>query len=87
MFDPQMSALLVELGYDPKSVEALVSGALYLTIVSVVAAIPTGVIARRKGRSVTGWVIFALSVPLLPLLIVWLLSGKDGKPPPERIES
>jgi hypothetical protein len=76
MLDPQTSALLVELGYDPAAIEALVSGAVYLTIVTVVAAIPTGLIARRKGRSVTGWVIFALSVPLLPLLIVWLLSSK-----------
>jgi hypothetical protein len=76
MLDPQTSALLVELGYDPVAIEALVSGAIYLTIVTVVAAIPTGLIARRKGRSVTGWVIFALSVPLLPLLIVWLLSSK-----------
>jgi hypothetical protein len=81
MFDPQTSSLLVELGYDPKSIEALVSGAIYLTIVTVVAAIPTGVLARRKGRSVTGWVIFALSVPLLPLLIVWLLSSKNVKSP------
>jgi len=52
---------MLELGYDPKSIEALVSGAIYLTIVTVVVAIPTGVIARRKGRSVTGWVIFALT--------------------------
>lgn len=82
MLDPQNSALLVEFGYDPKSIEALVSGAVYLTIVAVVAAIPTGVIARHKGRSVIGWVIFALTVPLLPLLIVWLLSSKKGKSPP-----
>ena len=79
MLDPQIAALLVELGYDPAAVEALISGAIYLTIVTVVAAIPTGVLARRKGRSVTGWVIFALCVPLLPLLIVWLLSSKKGK--------
>ena len=81
MLDPQISALLVELGYDPASVEALVSGAIYLTIVAVVAAVPTGVIAHRKGRSVIGWVIFALSVPLLPLLIVWLLPGDKREPP------
>lgn len=81
MLDPKISALLVELGHDPKAIEALVSAAIYLTIVSVAAAVPTGVIARRKGRSVAGWVIFALSVPVLPLLIVWLLSSKKGKPP------
>jgi len=82
MLDPQISALLVELGYDPRSIETLVSGAIYLTIVAVVAAIPTGVIARQKGRSVIGWVIFALTVPLLPLLIVWLLPSEKRKPPP-----
>ena len=55
------------------------TGAIYLTIVSVVAAIPTGMIAKRKGRSVTGWVIFELCVPLLPLVIVCLLPRKESK--------
>ena len=50
MLDPQISALLVQLGYDPAAIEALISGAVYLTIVAVVAAIPTGMIAKRKGR-------------------------------------
>lgn len=76
MLDPQVTALLVQFGYDPKAIEALLKGALYLTIVAVIAAVPTGIIAKRKGRSVTWWVIFALSVPVLPLLIVWLLPGK-----------
>ena len=76
MLDPQISALLVQLGYDPAAIEAIISGTVYLTIVAVVAAVPTGLIAKRKGRSVTGWVVFALSVPLLPLLIVWLLRSK-----------
>ena len=79
MLDPQLSALLGELGLDPASAEAIVTGAVYLTIVSVVAAIPTGIIARRKGRSVSGWVIFALCVPLLPWVIVWLLPGRKDK--------
>ena len=79
MLDPQITALLAQLGYDPKTVEALVKGALYLTVFAVIAAIPTGVIAKRKGRSVTWWVIFALSVPVLPLIIVWLLSDKKTK--------
>jgi hypothetical protein len=82
MLDPQISALLVDLGYDPRSIETLVSAAIYLTIVAVAAAVPTGVIARHKGRSVIGWVTFALTVPLLPLLIVWLLPGEKRKPPP-----
>lgn len=75
MLDPQVSALLVQLGYDPATIEALISDTIYLTIVAVVAAVPTALIAKRKSRSVTGWVVFALSVPLLPLLIVWLLSS------------
>jgi hypothetical protein len=79
MLDPQVTALLVQFGYDPKAIEALIEGALYLTIVAVIAAIPTGFIARRKGRSVTWWVIFALSIPVLPLLIVWLLPNEKTK--------
>jgi hypothetical protein len=79
MLDPQLSALLGQLGIAPATIEAIVTGAVYLTIASVVTAIPTGVIARRKGRSVSGWVIFALCVPLLPLLIVWLLPSRKGK--------
>jgi len=78
MLDPQSSALLREFGLDPATVEAVITWSVYLTIASVVAAIPTGVIARRKGRSVTGWVIFALCIPLLPLAIVWLLPGRKS---------
>ena len=79
MLDPQVTALLVQFGYDPKTIEAMLSWALYLTIVAVITAVPTGFIARRKGRSVTWWVIFALSVPVLPLLFVWLLQDKKVK--------
>ena len=79
MLDPQVTALLVQFGYDPKAIEALLKGALYLTSVAVIAAIPTGFIAKRKGRSVTWWVIFALSIPLLPLLIVFLLPREKPK--------
>jgi hypothetical protein len=79
LLDPQTAALLRELGYDPATIEALVRWSIYLTIVSVVAAVPTGIIARRKGRSVASWAIFALCVPILPLLLVWLLPSP--KPP------
>ena len=79
MLDPQVTALLTQFGYDPRTVEVLIEWALYLTIVAVVAAIPTGIIAKRKGRSVSGWVLFALSVPLLPLIIVCLLSSQKPK--------
>lgn len=68
-----LSALLVDLGYDPRAIEVIISWAIYLTIASVIAAIPTGVIAKRKGRSIVGWVMFALCVPIVPLLLVWIL--------------
>ena len=74
-----MSALLVQLGIDPKTAEGLIAAALYLTIVTVIAAILTGIIAKRAGRSVTAWVLIALSIPLLPLLIVWLLPARKPK--------
>ena len=79
MLDPQLSALLEQFGYTPATVESLMAGAVYLTIASVVAAIPTGLIAKRKGRSVGGWVIFALCIPILPLVLVWLLPARKGK--------
>jgi len=79
MLDPQVSALLGELGADPATVEKVIAASIYLTIASVVTAIPTGLIAKRKGRSVAGWVVFALCVPLLPLVIVWLLPGRKNK--------
>ena len=79
MLDPQTTDLLRQFGYDPASVESMLSWGIFLTIGAVIAAIPTGMIAKRKGRSVTGWVIFALSVPVLPLLIVWMLGdGQKG---------
>jgi len=79
LLDPQTAALLKELGYDPATIEAIVRWSIYLTVASVLAAVPTGIIARRKGRSVAGWVIFELCVPILPLLLVWLLPSR--KPP------
>ena len=79
MLDPQISAQLSELGIAPTTIESVVSGAIYLTIVSVITAIPTGIIAKRKNRSSIGWVTFALCVPLLPLIIVWLMPSKKGQ--------
>jgi hypothetical protein len=73
MLDPNTVALLNELGISSDSIEAAIPRLIVLTIVTVIAAIPTGILAKRKGRSVTGWVILALSIPLLPLIVVWLL--------------
>ena len=77
--DAQLSQLLSQLGYDPATIKSLMDWAIWLTVLTVVAAVPTALIARRKGRSVSGWVIFALCVPLLPWVIVWLLPSRKGK--------
>ena len=79
MLDPQTSALLAQFGYDPATIESILAWAVYLSIVAAIAAIPTGMIARRKGRSVAGWVVFALCIPILPLLVVWRMPGRKDK--------
>ena len=73
MFDPQTMELLRQLGVDPASVESLVFSAAIFTVLTVASAIPTGIIARRKRRSRSLWLLFALSLPVIPLLLVWLL--------------
>jgi hypothetical protein len=80
MLDPTTQALLVQFGIDPAQIETLISGTLWLTAVAVLAAIPTAMLAKRKARSVFWWVVLALSVPVLPLLIVWLLPVKTAQP-------
>lgn len=83
--DPNTTALLNQLGYDAATIEALMSSLVILTVVAVVAAIPTAMIARRKGRSVALWLLFALSIPVLPLLLVWWLPKvPDAARPPQR---
>ena len=72
----ELSAQLAQLGFDPASVESIIRWATYLTIASVIAAVPTGLIARRKNRSVAGWVIFELCIPVFPLLLVWVLPAR-----------
>ena len=79
--DPNNTALLQQLVYDAETSESMVSSLIVLTVVSVIAAIPTVMIARRKGRSPALWLLFALSVPVLPLLLVWWLPKVPGKPP------
>ncbi|MBU0752203.1 MAG: hypothetical protein KJ787_13100 [Gammaproteobacteria bacterium] len=77
MLDPDAVALLGQLGISPEMIEASLSALLFLTILTVATAIPTAVLAKRKGRSVTGWVILALSLPVVPLLLIWLLPKLD----------
>lgn len=82
MLDPNTTALLNQLGYDAATIESMLSWAIGLTIVGVLAAIPTVVIARRKGRSRVLWLILALSIPVVPLLVIWLLPKLPAAKPP-----
>ncbi len=83
MLDPNTIALLGQLGIGADTVESALSFLAVLTIVTVVAAIPTSILAQKKQRSVTGWVILALSLPVLPLLAIWLLPALPAKAPPQ----
>jgi len=73
MLDPNTVALLGQLGISPETAEATAASMVLLTVLTVAAAIPTVMLAKKKGRSVALWLVFALSIPLLPLLLVWLL--------------
>jgi hypothetical protein len=73
MLDPNTVALLGQLGISPEQAAAAMGNLLMLTLLTVAAAIPTVMLAKKKGRSVALWLVFALSIPLLPLLLVWLL--------------
>jgi hypothetical protein len=84
MLDPDTIALLGQLGISADTIESALSALLFLTIVTVVATIPTAILARKKQRSVTGWVILALSVPVVPLLVIWLLPALPAKLPKDQ---
>ena len=80
MLDSQTIDLLRQLGMDPASIESLLASAAILTMATLVAVIPTGIIARRKHRSRGLWLLFALSVPVIPLLLIWLLPALPAPP-------
>ena len=84
MLDPRTTELLRQLGVDAASIESLLASAAILSVVAVLAAIPTGIIAKRKNRSRALWLLFALSIPVIPLLLIWLLpalpSERSTKP-------
>jgi hypothetical protein len=85
VLDPHTTALLNQLGFDSGTIEAVLSGAMVFTLVTLAAAIPTVMIARRKNRSRTLWLLFALSIPVIPLLLIWLLPAvAPDKPPPQQ---
>jgi hypothetical protein len=78
VLDPNTIALLNQLGFDTGYVESLMSSAILLSILALVTAIPTGAIAKRKGRSKAFWVLFSLTIPLIPLLLIWFLPAVPG---------
>jgi hypothetical protein len=80
MLDANTVALLNQSGISAESVESALSGLVWLTLVTVAAAIPTVVLAKRKGRSVAGWLILALSIPVVPLLLIWFLPKLPARP-------
>jgi hypothetical protein len=79
MLDANTVALLNQLGISTGTIESTLSGLIFLTVLSVVAAIPTVILAKRKGRSVAGWLILALSIPVVPLLLIWFLPKLPDK--------
>lgn len=79
MLDANTVALLNQLGISTGTIESALSGLILLTVLSVAAAIPTAILAKRKGRSVAGWLILALSIPVVPLLLIWFLPKLPDK--------
>lgn len=84
MLDPNTIALLGQLGISAETIESALSTLLWLTIAAVAAAIPTAILARTKRRSVAGWVILALSLPVVPLLLIWLAPELPAKLPKDQ---
>jgi len=82
MLDANTIALLTQMGFDTSNLQSLMLDAIMLTGLTLVTAIPTAIIARRKGRSRLLWLLFALSIPVLPLLLVWLLPPVPSNLPP-----
>lgn len=82
MLDPNTLALLSQLGISPQDAEAAVINLALLTVLTLAAAIPTAMLAKKKGRSVALWLVLALSIPLVPLLLVWLLPAVKRHPEP-----
>jgi hypothetical protein len=81
MLDPNTTTLLNQLGFDAGLVEMLLSSVIWLTFLALVTAIPTVIIARRKVRSSTLWLLSSLSIPVVPLLLILLLPKVPGEGP------
>jgi hypothetical protein len=81
MLNPNTTTLLNQLGFDAGLVEMLLSSVIWLTFLALVTAIPTVIIARRKVRSSTLWLLSSLSIPVVPLLLILLLPKVPGEGP------
>lgn len=79
MLDQQTIALLNQLGFDAARIESLFSGVLLVSVLALIAAVPTAIIAKRKRRSRPLWLLFALTIPFLPLLLIYLLPALPAK--------
>ena len=80
LIDPATLAMLNQMGISTPDIDRMLSGVLWLTVITVVFAIPTVWIAKRKGRSQLLWGILALSIPILPLLFVCFLPARKNSP-------
>lgn len=66
-------AYLIQSGFMASVMDAATSWLIFLIALTIAAAISTCFLAKSKGRSVIWWVTFALAIPVVPLVIVWLL--------------
>lgn len=73
MIDPNTAAVLAQFGVDPSALEPLLFSAAAISVLTLVTVLPTGRLAAKKGRSRNFWMLFALTLPVLPLLLLWLL--------------
>lgn len=64
--------------------KSVMSAAFLFTVATLPAAIPTAMIARRKNRSRALWLLFALSLPLVRLLMIYLLQKFPAAEPPAK---
>ena len=76
MLDPNTRALLDQLGIGADTIESMLASLAIITFLTLATAIPTVILAKKKGRSVAGWLFLALSLPVVPLLLIWLLPKK-----------
>lgn len=66
-------AYMIQSGFTASFVDGATSGLIFLVALTAATAIPTWTVAKRKGRSAVCWVSFALAIPVIPLVVIWLL--------------